>query len=317
MQVHEYAEVASTRANPHIDPSLHIWGWEVPIYLFLGGLVAGLLVLNAYAILSRREEELPAAARLFPILGVPLLGVGLAALFLDLEYKLHVFRFYTAFRVTSPMSWGSWILLVVFGTSGLVGLSSYVKSTLPLAGFIRSLPLVGALEGVADRHARGLAVANATLGVALGIYTGILLSNFAARPLWNSGVLGPLFLVSGLSTGAALGALLSSVERERHELLRLDMGLMLVELLLLGLWLLGLVSGGEAARASSDLILGGPYAAAFWSLVVVCGLAMPLLLELMAMRGRWRPTLVSPVLVLIGGLSLRFILVYAGQHIGY
>ena len=39
---------------------------------------------------------------------------------------------------------------------------------------------------------------------ALGIYTGILLNTMVARPLWNSAILGPLFLFSGLSAGAAL-----------------------------------------------------------------------------------------------------------------
>jgi protein NrfD len=317
MQVNEYAEITSTRANPHIDPSMHIWGWEVPIYLFIGGLVAGLLLINAYAVLSRREREMPASSRILPMLGVPLLGLGLGALFLDLEYKLHVFRFYTAFQVTSPMSWGSWILLVVFGTSGLVGLAAYVKSSWPLSGFFRGLPLVKTLEGIADRHARGLAIANAILGVSLGIYTGILLSNFAARPFWNSGLLGVLFLVSGVSTGAAFSALLSRDEGERHTLLRFDLVLLMSELVVLGLWIVSMLSGGEAARASSELILGGPYSAAFWTLVVVVGLALPIGLELMSLRGRWRATLVAPALVLIGGLSLRFVMVYAGQHIGY
>jgi hypothetical protein len=32
-------ELTITRDNPMIDPSLHIWGGEVAIYLFLGGLV--------------------------------------------------------------------------------------------------------------------------------------------------------------------------------------------------------------------------------------------------------------------------------------
>lgn len=317
MQVHDYVEISSTRANPHIDPSLHIWGWEVPIYLFLGGLVAGLMLLNAYAVLARREEELPASSRVFPLLGVPLLGLGLGALFLDLEYKLHVFRFYLTFEPTSPMSWGSWILLAVFATSGLVGLSAYVKSSLPLAQGLGANGLVKGLVGVADRNARSLAVASAVLGVALGIYTGVLLSNFAARPLWNSGLLGVLFLVSGVSTGAAFGALLSRSQHERHLLLRFDLVLLGVELVLLALWLVGLVSGGEAARQSAALVLGGPYSAVFWSLVVAVGLALPILLEVQALRGRWRATLVAPALVLVGGLSLRFIMVYAGQHIGY
>ena len=41
------------------------------------------------------------------------------------------------------------------------------------------------------------------------IYTGILLSSLGARPLWASGILGPLFLVSGLSTAAAFAHLVA------------------------------------------------------------------------------------------------------------
>jgi len=317
MQVNEFVEITSTRGNPHIDPSLHIWGWEVPIYLFLGGLVAGLLILNAYVVLSRREKEMPATAGVLPILGVPLLGLGLGALFLDLAYKLHVFRFYTSFQITSPMSWGSWILLIVFVTSGLAGLAAYLRSSWPLVGVAKSISLVSVLGDFAERNARTIAKLNAALGIALGIYTGILLSNLAARPLWNSGLLGPIFLVSGLSTGAALGALLSRDHRERERLVRLDVILIAIEATLLGLWIMSLLSGGEASRAATGMILGGPYGAAFWTLVVAVGLAAPLLLEVMALKGRWRETLVAPALVLVGGLSLRFVLVYAGQHIGY
>ena len=317
MQVNDFVEATSTRLNPHIDPGIHIWGWEVPIYLFLGGLVAGLLVLNAYAVLARREEEMPASSRILPLLGVPLLALGLGALFLDLEYKLHVFRFYTTFQASSPMSWGSWILLVVFATSGLVGLSALLKSKWAGVESLRQLPMVNVLERFADRHAILLAKVNGVLGVALGIYTGILLSAFAARPLWNSAILGLIFLISGLSTGAALGALLSRDHRERERLVRFDVILIGVEIVLLGLWLVGLSTSGEGARNAAEMILSGPYAAAFWTLVVVVGLAAPLLIETMALKGRWRETIVAPALVLVGGLSLRFILVYAGQDIGF
>ena len=39
-------EIVTSRANPMIDPTLHVWGWEVPVYLFLGGWVAGSMVLS-------------------------------------------------------------------------------------------------------------------------------------------------------------------------------------------------------------------------------------------------------------------------------
>ena len=36
------------------------------------------------------------------------------ALFLDLAHKLYVWRLYTTFQFTSPMSWGAWILILVY-----------------------------------------------------------------------------------------------------------------------------------------------------------------------------------------------------------
>jgi len=317
MQDQGFLEVTSTRNNPHIDPSLHVWGWEVPVYLFLGGLVAGLLILNAYVVLARRKQQMPTTSGILPILCVPLLAVGLGSLFLDLEYKLHVFRFYTSFQATSPMSWGSWILLFVFATSGLSGLSAYLRTSWPFVERVRSLPLVPALDRFASRHERSIAKLNGLLGLALGIYTGILLSNLTARPLWSSGLFGLLFPISGLSTGAALGAILARDHHEKENLIRIDVALIGAELLILGLWILSMASGNEASRAAAMLILGGPYTAAFWTLVVGIGLVVPFLLETLALSGRLRETPTAPVLVLVGGLSLRFILVSAGQGTGY
>ncbi|MEZ4762683.1 MAG: NrfD/PsrC family molybdoenzyme membrane anchor subunit [Calditrichia bacterium] len=106
--------ITSGRNMAHIDPHLTIWGWEIPVYLFLGGLVAGILFFSATLYLLGKEKEYPTIVRFTPILAPVLLGLGLFALFLDLEYKLHVFRFYTNLNLSSPMSWGSWTLAVQF-----------------------------------------------------------------------------------------------------------------------------------------------------------------------------------------------------------
>ena len=46
--------IISGRMNPNIDPILHIWHWQIPLYLFLGGLAAGVLFFAAlYTILGR------------------------------------------------------------------------------------------------------------------------------------------------------------------------------------------------------------------------------------------------------------------------
>ncbi|MBI5084534.1 MAG: polysulfide reductase NrfD [Acidobacteria bacterium] len=103
--------------NLETFPSLHIWGWEIAAYLFLGGLTAGLLILSGLA--HRRQAGSPGRAQgwLGPVLAPAVLSLGMGALFLDLAHKLHMWRFYTTFQVTSPMSWGAWILVLVYPAS--------------------------------------------------------------------------------------------------------------------------------------------------------------------------------------------------------
>jgi hypothetical protein len=38
-------ELTVSRHNPLVDPHLHIWEWQIPVYLFFGGLVAGLMII--------------------------------------------------------------------------------------------------------------------------------------------------------------------------------------------------------------------------------------------------------------------------------
>ena len=42
-------ELDIARHSRLIDPQLHIWGWEIPVYLFLGGMAAGLMIVTAPA----------------------------------------------------------------------------------------------------------------------------------------------------------------------------------------------------------------------------------------------------------------------------
>jgi len=216
-------ELDVARHSRFVDPQLHVWGWEIPVYLFLGGLAAGAMVLSA--VLAGRPGERSRAARLLTFAAPVLVSLGMGALFLDLANKLHVFRFYLAFRWTSPMSWGAWILLVVYPVTLLAGLGALTDAEADAAAG-RAGPLAGPL-----RAARAFAVARAAplrrwsigTGIALGVYTGILLSTLGARALWGSALLGPLFLVSGLSTGAAFMMFFKVTPEERHLLARWDL----------------------------------------------------------------------------------------------
>ncbi|ABS28284.1 NrfD/PsrC family molybdoenzyme membrane anchor subunit [Anaeromyxobacter sp. Fw109-5] len=308
-------ELDLARHSRLIDPQLHVWGWEIPVYLFLGGMAAGLMIVTS--LLALRREERSGAARWLAFAAPVLVSIGMGALFLDLAHKAHVWRFYLAFRWTSPMSWGAWILVLVYPVSLLVALAglgeAQAERVVALAGRVRLGGLVRAAGAVGRRHAPALLQANLWMGVALGVYTGILLSTLGARALWSSSLLGPLFLVSGLSTGAAFLLLFGLDAEERELVTRWDRAAIAVEAALLVLFLVGLSTSGATGQAAAGLVLGGAFTAEFWSLVVIAGLAVPLLLETLEARLHLGATRVAPALVLAGGLALRWILVAAGQ----
>ncbi len=311
----QHLEVALTRHNHLVDPVLHIWGWQVPVYLFLGGVVAGIAVLTAALELSRKRQPESPALRYMPFAAIVLLSVGMGALFLDLEHKAHVYRFYFAFRPTSPMSWGAWILVLMYPAALLQGLGALPEQarrwlTVHLGG---EHGIVAGLLKLADRWRRPVLWVTVFVGAGLGAYTGLLLGTLSARFQWNSAILGPLFLTSGISTGAAFMLLFPLEAGERHQLVRWDMVAIAVELFLLGALLIGYATSGAAGHLAAAEVLGGPFTAPFWALVVILGLTVPLVMELLEARRRLGFTVLTPALVLVGGYALRAVLVAAGQ----
>ncbi len=302
-------EIVTTRGNPLVDPSLHVWGWEIPVYLFLGGWVAGMMVLSGFYLLRGSGAERRCVCFTLPLAGLFLLSAGMLALFLDLEHKLSVWRLYVTWRPLSPMSWGAWILVLAYPSLAAAALLSPPRTLIDL------VPSVAALSAFLKRPrpTRWIGWANAAMGVALGIYTGILLSALGARPLWSSALLGPLFLASGMSAGAAFAHLVARDRAESRALARADSVLLVTELGLIGLFLIGLATAGQAQRLAAALLLGGPYTAVFWVMVVGLGIVVPLVIQSLALSRHIAPTPVAPVLVLLGGLALRFVIVSAGQ----
>jgi protein NrfD len=337
-------ELTTTRHNPLIDAGLSIWSWEIPVYLFFGGLVAGMMVLAGIAMLrvARGDDSRSFYSLHTPLLSFVLINLGMGALFLDLTHKLYVWRVYLTFQPTSPMSWGSWVLVVVYAVllaSALVRL----PEAWPWAG--RRFPILAAWSEALlarPRLVKALAWSNIVLGAALGIYTGILLDTMVARPLWNSAILGPLFLVSGLSAGAAMLHLAAVVRGERpapatavggaiaamlgqplgaarpakrtaESLIRADIAFLAIELALIGLLLANLYTSSASHAAAASLIVSGPYRWAFWGLIVGVGILVPLALQGLELNRAIPHTVMPAVLVLIGGLALRWVLVSAGQ----
>lgn len=302
--------IVSGRMNPLIDPQLHIWHWQIPLYLFLGGLAAGILFFAALFYLRGKENEYRAAVRLAPMITPVLLVLGLLALLLDLKHKLYFWQLYTTIRLESPMSWGAWTLMVVTPLS-FIWAAIHMRDVFPKWDW--KYHWLKNLETFFIRYKRVLAWIMAVFSIILGVYTGILFSAFNARPLWNTSILGPLFLVSGLSTGAATVILFSRNHEEKKVFARLDILLIAIELFLIVHMFMGFLASTQVQIDAANLFLGGPYTAPFWMLVVVMGLVLPAVLESLELMKFRIPVYFPAILVLFGGLMLRFILAYAGQ----
>ncbi len=317
-------ELVATRHNALIDPLLHVWGWEIPIYLFLGGWVAGMMIIIGVLLYRGRYRERACVCGLLPGLGLVLLSVGMLALFLDLEHKAYVWRLYTTFRVTSPMSWGAWILILVYPALAAAWLVRPPSAIMRADGWKgrpggrvgSGLSAISQLSRAIVRRpelVRAIAAVNIVVGVALGIYTGVLLSGLGARPFWSSALLGPLFLLSGLSSAAAFTHLVARDVEERVLLAKADNVFLAIELFVIALFLVGLLNASQAHIDAARLVLGGPFTAVFWVGVIALGIVLPLIVQLLAVSHRIIHTPVAPLFVLGGGLLLRFVFVAAGQ----
>ena len=304
----------SGRNIPGIDPSLEVWHWPIPVYLFLGGLAAGLLFFASLYTILGKEEQNKAAVKLAPILAPLAIVLGLIALVIDLKHKLFVWQLYTTIRIESPMSWGAWTLLIITPLA-FIWAALYIREWFP--GWDWKFEFINKFERFVYKHRVKLAWINIVLAVVLGVYTGILLSAFNARPLWNTSLLGPLFLVSGLSTGAACIMWMAKDKAERILFSKIDLLLIAIELFFIVHLFMGFLASTTVQIEAAELFLGGEYTIPFWGLVVGLGLVIPAILEILKLRGMKIPVAIPAALILVGGLIFRFIMVDAGQMTRY
>jgi protein NrfD len=302
--------IVSGRMNHMVDPSLNIWHWQIPLYLFLGGMAAGILCIAALYYIRGKENEYRTAIRLTPFLAPILLVLGLIALFFDLRHRLYFWQLYTNIKLQSPMSWGAWTLMVITPVS-FVWCALHIKDLFPSWDW--KFQWLKVLEEFFNKYKKALAWVMLIYGIILGIYTGILLSAFNARPLWNTSIMGPLFLASGLSAGAAATLLLSKDKAERKQFARIDLVIIGIELFLIIHMFMGFLASTQVQIEAAKLFLGGPYTTSFWIFVILIGMMIPALLEIMELRKYHIPAVIPAVLVIFGSFMLRFIIVYAGQ----
>jgi len=236
--------------------------------------------------------------------------LGLAALFYDLNHKAFFWQLYTTIRIQSPMSWGAWTLLVIT-TVSVIWCALHIREFFP--NWDWKYQWLKDIESFFNKYKKPLAWVMLIFAIITGVYTGILLSAFNARPLWNTSVLGPLFLASGLSAGAASIVLASKNREERLLFTRIDLIILGTELFLIVHMFMGFLASTQVQIEAAELFLGGEYTMVFWIFVVVLGIIIPAVLDLMELRGKHIPALIPGVLVLMGSFAFRFVFVFAGQ----
>jgi hypothetical protein len=137
-----------------------VWKREIPIYFFTGGVAGGCSVLHGVAKLSGNDVLATRALRIAAAMEL----VSPALLVSDLGRPERFLNMLRVFKVTSPMSVGSWVL-------ALSGGATVTAAALETLGI---LELLQSLAGVVSFAA----------GPPLATYTGALLAN-TSIPAWS------------------------------------------------------------------------------------------------------------------------------------
>jgi DMSO reductase anchor subunit len=176
------------------------WTWEIPMYFFTGGL-AGASAGLAYLSELRGEDELARRAW-----AGAMAGIGISPLFLisDLGKPARFFNMLRVFKVTSPMSVGSWILSASGATTALAAANAWL--------------------GLFPGPAKIAKPAAAVLGLPLSTYTAALLANTAV-PAWHEArATLPFMFASGAATSAGAVAVAATPPRHAAAARRLAVG---------------------------------------------------------------------------------------------
>jgi hypothetical protein len=180
-----------------------VWSWDIPAYLFTGGLAAGASLLAAGADLTGRPE----LRRVGRLTAVGALGVSTYFLIHDLGRPARFHHMLRVAKPTSPMSMGTWILAAISPAAGLAAVAE-LSPHLPRRGAFgltrTVLPPAGRVAGLV---AGGLAPALAT-------YTAVLLAN-TATPSWHEAHAQLPFVFAGSALASACGVGLLAVEPAR------------------------------------------------------------------------------------------------------
>jgi protein NrfD len=286
------------------------WGWLIVFYFFFGGLAGGCYFFAVLIDLFGRPEDRP-LARLGYYIAFPCIVISGILLTADLTrperfwhmmLESHTLR--PMFKYWSPMSLGSWALLIfgVFSFLSFLGaLADAGRVSWSAAHRLRPPGILG----------RAIAIVGGLFGFYVAGYTGVLLA-VTNRPIWSdTPLLGMLFVVSAASISAALMILLAGrsgwTMPAIMALHRIDVWVLALEFLVL---IAVIVSLGPVVRAWLNA----------WGLLLFFGVIVLGMLTPMALYWRrdWlgeSNMTAAAALVLVGGFILRLVIVFSAEGV--
>lgn len=304
--------------------------WEGPIavYLFLGGLGAGTLVISFLTHMYYKPYKELVIWGAWS--GVIMLGVGTSILVIDLLDPLAVIHLLNPMRMFDKgdawIVWGSqaiqWMMILSLLYALPYMLESELFNRLPIIKKVFRWPIVLRLSERVIKFHKPIGLIAVVCGVFTAIYTGLLLQSMPAVGLWNNPGVPILFTVSAFSTAMAylillLGFVLKRQEKG-HELSafyeRADAMLIAWEILIIFSFFFFLLMSSPNADHSYRMLWGN----AGWVIgFIVLGLLVPFVLELKGIWSRWNghaPVMLAAVLVLAGGFLLRYYFLHSGVY---
>ncbi|OGP62390.1 MAG: hypothetical protein A2170_01340 [Deltaproteobacteria bacterium RBG_13_53_10] len=278
-------------------------GIPIATYFYLTGLSAGSFIIStmAYGFGMVRFKPL---GKIGVVMATLLLMVAPIILLVDLEQPLRFWHLILYLRVTSPITWGTFLL-------SLYPMNCMVYGYFMFKGDLRRTKIFGLI---------GIPLALMVHG-----YTGFILALGKARVLWNTAIMPPIFLVSAMVSGLAMMILVVIVkdfilwrkkEPDRpliYALGNLMMASILLDLILIGIDLSVLLTSTTEAYKAALMLLSGRFSLLFLGIEVGLGAVLPLFLLLFPFTKRSIPVFaLASLLVMVGIFAMRCIMVIGG-----
>ena len=153
----------------------------------------------------------------------------------------------------------------------------------------------------------------------VAIYSGFVVGYVGAIKLWNSAIVPILFVIAGLTCGLAI-LLLTSLGESTDRIMavaNITLIALVVYAIVMSIYLWVTTYESSAARDSVMRMIRGNIAPVFWIGVVLLGIIIPVALLLTVTIAMWASVaalITAVVCVIIGGVSLRYVILKAGMY---